>query len=45
MRQDIELSPPGERDNIIAKVAALKSRSDAAAYLAEVSTKRNAMSP
>lgn len=46
MRQDIELSPPGERDSIIAKVAALKTRSDAAAYLAEVSTKRNAaMSP
>ena len=44
MRQDIELSPSGERDSIIAKVATLKTRSDAAAYLAEVSTKRNAMS-
>jgi phospholipase C len=42
MRQDIELSPPGERDSIIAQVATLKTRSDAAAYLAEVSTKRNA---
>jgi phospholipase C len=43
MRQDIELSPPGERNRIIAKVAALKTRSDAAAYLAEVSSKRNAV--
>jgi phospholipase C len=42
MRQDIELSSPEERNGIIAKVAALKTRSDAAAYLAEVSTKRNA---
>jgi phospholipase C len=43
MRQDMELSPPGERNNIIAKVAALKTRSDAAAYLAAVSRKRNAV--
>ena len=42
MRQDIELSPPEERDAIIAKVAALKTRSDAAAYLAAVSAKRSA---
>jgi phospholipase C len=42
MRQDIELSPPEERNNIIAKVAALKTRLDAAAYLAGVSSKRNA---
>jgi len=42
MRQDIELSPPGERDSIIAKVATLKTRSDAAAYLAAVSAKRSA---
>jgi phospholipase C len=42
MRQDIELSPPEERDRIIAKVAALKTRSDAAAYLAGVSAKRSA---
>jgi phospholipase C len=42
MRQDIELSPPGERDNIIARVAALKTRSDAATYLASVAAKRNA---
>ena len=42
MRQEIELSPPEERNSIIAKVAALKTRSDAAAYLAEVSIKRNA---
>lgn len=42
MRQDIELSSPEQRDIIIAKVAALKSRSGAAAYLAGVSAKRNA---
>jgi hypothetical protein len=42
MRQDIELSPPGDRDTIIAKVAALKTRADAAAYLAGVTAKRNA---
>jgi phospholipase C len=42
MRQDIELSPPEQRKTIIAKVAALKSRSDAAAYLAGVSAKRSA---
>ena len=43
MRQDVQLSPPGERNRIIAKVAALKTRSDAAAYLAAVSAKRNAV--
>jgi phospholipase C len=43
MRQDIELSPPAERDSIIAKVAALKTRSDAAAYLTAVSAKRSAL--
>jgi len=42
MRQDIELSPPDQRDTIIAKVAAIKTRSDAAAYLAGVSAKRSA---
>jgi phospholipase C len=42
MRQDMELSPPEEHDNIVAKVAALKTRSDAALYLAGVSAKRNA---
>jgi phospholipase C len=42
MRQDIELSPANERNTIIAKVAALKTRSDAAAYLAGVSAKRSA---
>ncbi|MGC2161523.1 MAG: alkaline phosphatase family protein [Silvibacterium sp.] len=42
MRQDLELSPPEDRDRIIAKVAALKTRSDAAAYLAGVSAKRSA---
>ncbi len=41
MRQDIELSPPEERNNIIAKVATLQTRSDAAAYLAGVSAKRS----
>ena len=45
MRQDIELSPPGDRGKIIARVAALKTRSDAAAYLAEVSAKKNASTP
>jgi hypothetical protein len=42
MRQDIELSSPEERNRIIAKVAALKTRSDAAAYLGGVAAKRNA---
>jgi hypothetical protein len=42
MRQDIELSSPEERNRIIAKVAALKTRSDAATYLAGVAAKRNA---
>ena len=42
MRLDIELSLPEQRDTIIGKVAALKTRSDAAAYLAGVSAKRNA---
>jgi phospholipase C len=42
MRQDMELSPPEKRTSIIAKVASLKTRSDAAAYLAGVSSKRNA---
>jgi phospholipase C len=44
MRQDMELSPPEERTSIIARVAGLKTRSDAAGYLAEVSAKRNAAS-
>jgi phospholipase C len=42
MRQDLELSPPAQRDAIIAKVASLKTRADAAAYLAQVSAKKNA---
>jgi phospholipase C len=44
MRQDIELSPPEKRDSIVARVASLKNRSDAAAYLAEVSAKRSGAS-
>jgi phospholipase C len=43
MRQDIELSPPEQRETIIAKVATIKTRSDAAAYLASVSAKRSAV--
>ena len=42
MRQDLEFSPAEDRDRIIAKVAALKTRADAAAYLMEVSAKRSA---
>jgi phospholipase C len=42
MRQDFELSPTEDRNGIIARVAALKTRSDAAAYLAAVSAKRSA---
>jgi phospholipase C len=42
MRQDIELSPPAERGAIIARVAALRTRADAAAYLAAVSAKKTA---
>jgi phospholipase C len=45
MRQDMELSPPTQRNVIIAKVAALKTRADAAAYLAEVAAKKNAARP
>lgn len=40
MRQDTELSGPGDRSKIIARVASLKTRADAAAYLAEVAAKR-----
>lgn len=40
MRQDIELSPPEQRDTIIARVATIKTRLDAGAYLASVSAKR-----
>jgi phospholipase C len=36
MRQDIEMNP-GQREQIIARVAALKTRADAANYLASVS--------
>ena len=36
MRQEIEMSGPGERDRIIARVASLKTRADAVGYLAEV---------
>lgn len=42
MLQDLELSPPEEHDSIVAKVASLKTRSDAAVYLASVSAKRSA---
>jgi phospholipase C len=45
MRQDMQLSPATDRDAIIAKVAALKTRADAAAYLAEVAAKRSAAAP
>jgi phospholipase C len=41
MRQDIELSRPEQRDTIIAKVATIKTRSDAAAYLSGVAAKRS----
>jgi phospholipase C len=40
MRQDLQLSSTADRDKIIAKVASLKTRSDAAKYLAEVAAKR-----
>ena len=42
IRQDIERSTPEERNRIVAKVAALKTRCDAAPYLAGVAAKRNA---
>ena len=42
MHQDMELSPPGDREKIIATVARLKTRADAAAYLARVAAKRAA---
>jgi phospholipase C len=40
MHQDMELSPASERENIIARVAGLKTRADAANYLSEVAAKR-----
>ncbi len=40
MRQDIELSKPGDPSRIIARVESLKTRADAAVYLAEVAAKR-----
>ncbi len=42
MRQDAELSEPADRPGIIARVASLKTRADAAKYLAEVAAKRRA---
>jgi phospholipase C len=44
MRQDIELNPRN-RSKIIARVASLKTRADAAKYLSEVEAKRNARVP
>ncbi len=40
MRQDLELSPPEERSDIIAKVSGLTTRADATAYLNHVAAKR-----
>jgi phospholipase C len=40
LRQDLELSPPGERQEIIARVAGLKTRAEATAYLDSVAAKR-----
>ena len=40
MHQDMELSPPSEKANIIAKVAGLKTRADATNYLNQVAAKR-----
>jgi phospholipase C len=40
MRQDMQLSEPGDRSKIIARVATLKTRAEASAYLAEVAAKR-----
>jgi hypothetical protein len=42
MHQDMELSPPNEKTNIIAKVAGLKTRADATNYLNQVAAKRAA---
>jgi phospholipase C len=42
MRQDLELSPAADRDGIIAKVASLKTRAEAAKYLVGVAAKRRA---
>ncbi|HEV2273355.1 MAG TPA: alkaline phosphatase family protein [Acidobacteriaceae bacterium] len=39
MRQDLELSPPQERPNILARFAALRTRKDAAEYMASVKNK------
>jgi phospholipase C len=42
MQQDLQMSPDIDRDKIIAKVATIKSRTDAAAYMAHVAAKRTA---
>jgi hypothetical protein len=42
MRQDMELSQAGDHANVIAKVASLKTRADAAGYLAKIAAKRRA---
>ncbi len=41
MHHDMELSAPGQRANIIAKVAGLKTRGDAAHYLNQVTAKHS----
>jgi hypothetical protein len=41
MHQDMELSAPGQRENIIARVAGLKTRGDAANYLNQVAAKHS----
>lgn len=43
MRQDLELSPAADRDRIIARLASLKTRAEAAKYMAEVAMKRRAL--
>jgi phospholipase C len=45
MRQDLEISPAAERPNILARVAGLRTRRDAAAYLREVAAKRGRVAP
>ncbi|HXA75921.1 MAG TPA: alkaline phosphatase family protein [Candidatus Acidoferrales bacterium] len=39
LRQDLDVSPPAERSNIIARVASIKKRSEAIQYLNEVRLK------
>lgn len=45
LRQDLEISPEADRPAILARVAGLRTRRDAALYLSEVAAKRASLAP